>query len=86
MFIGKTKLAPSISPKKTLEGLIGGTLMGTFVAVMFYITLINKNISLFTITTCTMCLSLMGQIGDLVCRAGTFGDTEQGHEQGVKNA
>jgi len=67
--IGKTKLAPSISPKKTLEGLIGGTLMGTFVAVMFYITLINKDISLFTIITCTMCLSLMGQIGDLVFSA-----------------
>ena len=45
MLVGNHKLCPKISPKKTVEGLIGGVLMGTFVATSFYFTVINSNIS-----------------------------------------
>ncbi len=65
MLVGNHKLS-SISPKKTVEGLIGGTLMGTFVAVSFYHTVINPNMSLVFIIMITVGLSLIGQIGDLV--------------------
>ena len=63
--VGKHKFT-SISPNKTIEGLVGGTLMGTFVAVAFYHTFINPSISLLFIIFITILLSLVGQIGDLV--------------------
>ena len=64
--VGKHKLCPNISPKKTIEGLIGGVFMGTFVATVFYITVINSSVSLVFISLITAILSLCGQLGDLV--------------------
>ena len=66
MYIGKNKLAPSISPHKTIEGFIGGALMGTFVATTFYFTVIDCNISLVILILTTAFLSVIGQLGDLV--------------------
>lgn len=66
MFIGKNKLAPTISPKKTIEGFIGGALMGTFIATSFYVTVINQTKSLVLIILVTFLLSCVGQLGDLV--------------------
>ncbi len=65
-YIGKTKLAKDISPNKTVEGLIGGVLMGTFVATTFYFVVINPEISLVVLILITMFLSVVGQLGDLV--------------------
>ncbi len=64
--IGKTKMAPDISPNKTWEGSIGGMIMGTFVASTFYITIINNNISIVKLIFLTLCLSAVAQLGDLV--------------------
>ena len=66
MYIGKNKLAPSISPHKTIEGFIGGALMGTFVATTFYFTVIDSNISLVILILTTVFLAVIGQLGDLV--------------------
>lgn len=68
MLIGKHKLT-TISPKKTVEGMVGGTLMGTFVSVAFYHTVINASMPLIVIIAITILLSLVGQIGDLVFSA-----------------
>ncbi len=65
MLIGKHKLLESISPNKTWEGFIGGSVMGTFVSAMFYITVINPQISLSLIIFTTLLLSIIGQLGDL---------------------
>lgn len=65
-FIGKHKLCPEISPKKTIEGLVGGTFMGVFVATAFYTTVINSYGSLVVLIFITAILSLIGQVGDLV--------------------
>lgn len=64
--VGKNKLCEAISPKKTIEGLVGGTLMGTFVATTFYFTVISSNISLVLLIFVTLLLSLIAQLGDLV--------------------
>ena len=69
MFIGNRKLAPNISPKKTIEGAIGGSLMGTFVATAFYMTVVNPNISLVLVILITLMLTCVGQLGDLVFSA-----------------
>ena len=53
------------SPNKTVEGLIGGTLMGTFVATMYYISVIDVY-NIGTVIIVTLLLSLLGQLGDLV--------------------
>ncbi len=64
-WIGRTKLLESISPNKTLEGMIGGTLAGMFVGTAFYHTVIDPNLSLYVILFITMFLSILGQLGDL---------------------
>ncbi len=68
-YIGKYKLAPKISPNKTVEGLIGGTVMGTFAASMFYYVAIDSSLNFGIILFVTMALSLIGQLGDLVFSA-----------------
>jgi len=62
--IGKHKLT-TISPKKTIEGSVFGSLVGTFIgSVYYYITI--GNISLIsTIILCLM-LTILSEIGDLV--------------------
>ncbi len=65
MLVGKHKLAPEISPKKTIEGAVGGSVMGTFVATAFYATVINPGVSLVLLIFATLLLSIVGQIGDL---------------------
>ena len=65
-YIGKNKLAPTISPNKTIEGFVGGCLMGTFVATTFYYTILDPGISLAMLILTTLFLTVVGQLGDLV--------------------
>lgn len=65
MLIGKNKLLEEVSPKKTREGTIGGSVVGTFVCTIYYITVINPDVSVFAITITVLFLSLVGQFGDL---------------------
>ncbi len=66
MLVGKHKMSPKISPKKTWEGLVGGVFMGTFISTAFYFTVINSNVSLVLLIFTSMLLCLVGQLGDLV--------------------
>ena len=63
MLVGKTPLT-SMSPKKTLEGSIIGTVMATIIGTCFYNVMIN-DISLFGITLISLLLSIVSQFGDL---------------------
>lgn len=65
-YVGKNKLAPLISPKKTIEGLIGGTIMGVVAGTLYYSTIIDPVIDIGIIIFVTTSLSLIGQLGDLV--------------------
>ena len=68
-YIGKNKLAPLISPKKTIEGSIGGSIMGVIAGVIYYTTVINPAVDLGIIIFVTLCLSIIGQLGDLIFSA-----------------
>ncbi len=61
--IGKNKLT-SISPKKTIEGSIIGSVMGCFIGATFYNALIG-DLSLFSIIVISLLLSIISQFGDL---------------------
>ena len=69
MLIGKHKLAPQISPKKTIEGAIGGSIMGTIVASIFYLTVIKSTVPLVFVVLITALLTGVGQVGDLAFSA-----------------
>lgn len=64
--IGSIPLAREISPNKTLEGFIGGVVMGTFGGVLYYLTVINSEISFVNILIVTLTLSIIGEFGDLI--------------------
>lgn len=63
--IGKHKLLTEISPNKTWEGTIGGSIFGVFISSVFYKTVINTNQAFLVIIMITLFLSILGQFGDL---------------------
>ncbi len=62
--IGKHKLAPNISPKKTVEGSIGGFLIALVVPIIIYINLIGD--FSYQLLIVTALLAVFAQIGDLI--------------------
>ena len=66
--IGKHKLIPAVSPKKSVEGSIGGSLVGTIIACIYYFNVIVKNPSagnIALVVIVTLILTILGQLGDL---------------------
>lgn len=64
-WLGKHKLAPSVSPNKTVEGFIGGTIGALAVGLILYFWKF-QNIHIIHIIIVTLGCSVSGQIGDLV--------------------
>src|SRR5699024_5949044 len=62
--IGKTKLAPKISPNKTIEGSLGGTVSALIVAGV-YLSFISFQHSFLYMLFMMFIISVVGQLGDL---------------------
>lgn len=62
---GRRKLWPQISPNKTIEGSLGGTLVSVLIPIVFVTTGLMDG-SLWLLIPFTMVLSVFGQMGDLV--------------------
>lgn len=62
---GKHKVAPLISPNKTVEGCIGGSLVGCIVASLFYIFMLDYQ-NVYLVIILTLLLTIIGQLGDLI--------------------
>jgi len=63
-FLGKNKLAPHISPNKTIEGVVGGIILSIVVAIIF-----NHCFQLLSLSFTflfALIISITGQIGDLI--------------------
>lgn len=73
VFFGKTKLAPTISPKKTVEGAIGGVVFCILINVIFtyvYVSIASNStlrleVQLLPLLIITLIGSLVGIVGDL---------------------
>lgn len=65
MLFGKHKLAPQLSPKKTIEGLIGGILISFFVAIIGGLLLKVTGIKWLFLLTSVLVVCLWSVIGDL---------------------
>ncbi len=63
--LGKRKLWPDISPNKTIEGALGGTLSAIVVSII-YVLVTDMDVAIIWIAVVTIFLSIFGQIGDLV--------------------
>jgi len=73
MLIGKHKVT-KISPNKSWEGYIIGTIMGTFIMSVFYTVFIGYQSNLLIVISIILLMSIMGQIGDLF-----FSAVKRGH-------
>lgn len=63
--IGKHKLIPDVSPKKSVEGSIAGSLVATIIASIYYYNVVTSGINLIVLIVMTLILSVLGQLGDL---------------------
>lgn len=67
-FLGKHKLNVRISPKKTIEGAVGGWVVGVLLSFLFaYFMLPSMGALTILLASCLMCIT--GQIGDLAFSA-----------------
>ena len=73
-FLGKHKLCPNISPKKTVEGLIGGlisaalfSMVGAWVYQLVALDALGLQINFWAVALTAMVLSPLSVIGDLIC-------------------
>ncbi len=64
---GKTKLAPAISPKKTIEGAIGGIFFAIMASFLWFYAFSSPSfsLSLFQSLSFGFIISILAQIGDL---------------------
>ena len=68
---GKKKLAPNISPHKTVEGGIGGVVSGALLALLYGVIVkaCGMSVNLISLTVFGIVGSVMGQLGDLTFSA-----------------
>ena len=87
--IGKHKMAPIISPKKSWEGLIGGilsSLLVTFIVCLIYSNCFDVKVNTLAVLLVTPVFVLIGVLGDLTaslikrkCEIKDFGKLIPGH-------
>ncbi len=88
-FIGKHKLAPEISPKKTIEGSLGGMVTAVLLAALLgyvYSSALDVTVSFLRVCISAAVFSVVGMIGDLFtsfikrdCGIKDFGKIMPGH-------
>jgi len=69
VLFGKHKMIPSISPNKTWEGALGGTLFSVLIATIYYINYVDSEQKLLLVVLMTLFLTIISQFGDLVFSA-----------------
>ena len=62
---GKHKLGTPVSPRKTVEGTIGGLVIGTLTSFVLSVILLNGTLTWVNAVFIGLLLSMLGQLGDL---------------------
>jgi phosphatidate cytidylyltransferase len=65
-FFGKHKLAPRVSPSKTIEGAVGGMAASILVAVIWQVVWLHNELPLWHAVVLAAIANVFGQSGDLV--------------------
>lgn len=63
---GKHKLIQKVSPGKTIEGSVIGSLVGTIIPSIYYLFMIDPGMDMSLIILVTLTISVFGQLGDLL--------------------
>ena len=82
--IGKRKLAPKLSPKKTVEGAIGGIIIAAGLLVLYGFILNSQNIFNLT-TTDYIALGIFGATGAVLGQAGDLFASSIKRRIGIKD-
>ncbi len=69
VLFGKHKMIPAISPNKSWEGALGGTLFGVIIPTIYYLTYLNPEQNVFVVIIMTLFLVVISQFGDLIFSA-----------------
>ncbi|WP_321495933.1 phosphatidate cytidylyltransferase [uncultured Desulfobacter sp.] len=64
-FKGKHKLAPKISPNKTIEGAVGGLVVSVLAGLVFNLIFFHNVTLALVCIPCALCVAVAGQVGDL---------------------
>ncbi len=81
--IGKHKLIPSLSPKKTIEGSIGGIVIATALCMLFGV-IVEKNFVISHINIPLFC-ALTGLIGSVLSQIGDLAASAMKRYKGIKD-
>lgn len=86
VFLGKRKVTPVLSPKKTLEGFIGGILGSILLTVLYSLYLVNigaldLSINLYTI----LILLIIGTVGAMISQIGDLIASAIKRDNGIKD-
>jgi phosphatidate cytidylyltransferase len=65
MFFGKHKLAPRISPNKTIEGALGGWIISSGVSFLYALYVIPNRFPMELVIIASILMPLVSQLGDL---------------------
>ncbi|MCI1930827.1 MAG: phosphatidate cytidylyltransferase [Clostridia bacterium] len=82
-FFGKHKLIPSLSPKKTVEGAIGGVIVATLLSVVFGL-LCGESFAIKGVNTLLMC-TIIGAWGSVLSQVGDLAASSFKRYMGVKD-
>jgi len=66
ILIGKKMFLPTINPKKSLEGVLGGITLGTIISTIFFISIITTDLPMYVLIIISFLLSIFGEFGNTV--------------------
>jgi phosphatidate cytidylyltransferase len=76
---GKTKLCPSISPNKSVEGFLGGLFFGSIVAAGFWVQMLGMSVGkAFILAVVLVIVSVAGDLGESALKRAV-GVKDSGH-------